>query len=124
MCYRGVCSVGAEWPADTKLIHWHNVDTSTFDIGRTTVPVDELTCIELNDAPRATVDSYRLRSMLARGRPRSNVQVAAHRRATLPWPEVSSGEDCPFERPRGTALTPGRHCPRLATVEGRAYLDL
>ncbi|MDQ1731805.1 MAG: hypothetical protein QOK10_1964 [Pseudonocardiales bacterium] len=45
-------------------IHWHSFDRATFDIGRTIVPVDATTTIGLYDAPRAIVDSYRLRNAL------------------------------------------------------------
>lgn len=45
-------------------IHWHSFDHATFDIGRTTVPVDEATSIGLYDARRSIVDAYRLRSAL------------------------------------------------------------
>lgn len=46
------------------VIHWHSFDRATFDIGRTTVPVDNATAIGLYDAPRTIVDSYRLRNAL------------------------------------------------------------
>jgi len=46
------------------VIHWHSFDPATFDIGRTIVPVDDVTTIGLYDAPRTIVDSYRLRNML------------------------------------------------------------
>lgn len=46
------------------VIHWHSFAPATFDIGRTTVPVDDVTTIGLYDAPRTIVDSYRLRNAL------------------------------------------------------------
>jgi predicted transcriptional regulator of viral defense system len=46
------------------VIHWHSFDQATFHIGRTTVPVDDITTIGLYDAPRTIVDSYRLRNAL------------------------------------------------------------
>lgn len=55
---------GAWHPRRSPVIHWHSFDRATFDIGRTTVPVDGVTIIGLYDAPRTIVDSYRLRSTL------------------------------------------------------------
>lgn len=49
-------------PRRGPVIHWHSFDPATFDIGRTTVPVDNVTTIGLYDAPRTIVDSYRLRN--------------------------------------------------------------
>lgn len=55
---------GAWHPRRSPVIDWHSFDRATFDIGRTTVPVDGATIIGLYDAPRTIVDSYRLRSTL------------------------------------------------------------
>lgn len=42
-------------------VTWHLFDPGTFEIGRTTVPVDEETSIGLYDAPRSIIDAARLR---------------------------------------------------------------
>lgn len=55
---------GVWHPRRNPVIDWHSFDRATFDIGRTTVPVDGATIIGLYDAPRTIIDSYRLRSML------------------------------------------------------------
>lgn len=55
---------GAWHPRLGPVIHWHSFDPATFDVGRTTVPVDDVTTIGLYDAPRTILDSYRLRSTL------------------------------------------------------------
>src|SRR5450759_1007957 len=44
------------------VVRWHSFDRATFDIGRTTVPVDDTTTIGLYSAPRTIVDTYRLRN--------------------------------------------------------------
>jgi len=41
-------------------IQWHSFEAATFEIGRTTVPVDDTTTIGLYSAPRTIVDTYRL----------------------------------------------------------------
>lgn len=54
-----------DWhPRLGSVINWHSFDRATFQIGRTTVPVDDTTAIGLYDASRTIVDSYRLRSTL------------------------------------------------------------
>lgn len=49
-------------PRLSAVVQWHSFDPATFDIGRTTVPVDETTPIGLYSAPRTIVDTYRLRN--------------------------------------------------------------
>ncbi|HEY5248255.1 MAG TPA: type IV toxin-antitoxin system AbiEi family antitoxin domain-containing protein [Dermatophilaceae bacterium] len=49
-------------PRLSGVIRWHSFDPATFDIGRTTVPVDDTTTIGLYSAPRTIVDTYRLRN--------------------------------------------------------------
>lgn len=51
-------------PRLSPAICWHSFDRATFDVGRTTVPVDDTTHVGLYDAPRTIVDSYRLRGRL------------------------------------------------------------
>jgi putative AbiEi antitoxin of type IV toxin-antitoxin system len=46
------------------VIHWHSFDPATYVIGRTTIPVDDVTTIGLYDAPRTIVNSYRPCNML------------------------------------------------------------
>jgi len=54
-----------DWhPRLGPVINWHSFDRATFDIGRTTVPVEDTTTIGLYDAPRTIIDSYRLRNTL------------------------------------------------------------
>ena len=48
-------------PRVSGVVRWHSFDRATFDIGRTTVSVDDTTTIGLYDAPRTIVDTYRLR---------------------------------------------------------------
>jgi hypothetical protein len=55
---------GAWHPRLRPVFDWHSFDPATFDIGRTTVPVDDATTIGLYNAPRTIIDSYRLRSAL------------------------------------------------------------
>lgn len=49
-------------PRLSGAIQWHSFEAATFDIGRTTVPVDDTTTIGLYSAPRTIVDTYRLRN--------------------------------------------------------------
>jgi predicted transcriptional regulator of viral defense system len=49
-------------PRLSGVIQWHSFEAATFDIGRTTVPVDDTTTIGLYRAPRTIVDTYRLRN--------------------------------------------------------------
>ena len=49
-------------PQLSGVIRWHSFDPATFDMGRTTVPVDDTTTIGLYSAPRTIVDTYRLRN--------------------------------------------------------------
>jgi hypothetical protein len=42
-------------------VTWHLFDLDTFEIGRTTVPLDEQTSTGLYDAPRSIIDAARLR---------------------------------------------------------------
>jgi predicted transcriptional regulator of viral defense system len=55
---------GAWHPRLRPIIQWHSFDAATFDVGRTTIAVDNVTTIGLYDAPRTIVDSYRLRNAL------------------------------------------------------------
>lgn len=47
-------------PRLSGVIQWHSFAAATFDIGRTTVPVDDTTTIGLYSAARTIVDTYRL----------------------------------------------------------------
>jgi len=49
-------------PRLSGVIQWHSFEAATFDIGRTTVPVDDTATIGLYSAPRTIVDTYRLRN--------------------------------------------------------------
>ena len=49
-------------PRLSGVIQWHSFEAATFDVGRTTVPVDDATTIGLYSAPRTIVDTYRLRN--------------------------------------------------------------
>lgn len=53
---------GVWHPHTGAAVRWHSFDPPTFDIGRTTTPVDDQTMIGLYDAPRTIVDAYRLRA--------------------------------------------------------------
>jgi predicted transcriptional regulator of viral defense system len=52
---------GTYRPAVRAPVTWHLFDRDTFEIGRTTVPLDEQTSIGLYDAPRSIIDAARLR---------------------------------------------------------------
>ena len=52
---------GTYRPAVRAPVTWHLFDPHTFQIGRTTVPLDEQTSIGLYDAPRSIIDAARLR---------------------------------------------------------------
>ena len=52
---------GTYRPAVTAPVTWHLFDPGTFEIGRTTVPLDERTSIGLYDAQRSIIDAARLR---------------------------------------------------------------
>ena len=52
---------GTYRPAVQAPVTWHLFDPDTFEIGRTTVPIDEQTSIGLYDAPRSIIDAARLR---------------------------------------------------------------
>jgi predicted transcriptional regulator of viral defense system len=52
---------GTYRPAVQAPVTWHLFDPDTFEVGRTTVPLDEQTSIGLYDAPRSIIDAARLR---------------------------------------------------------------
>jgi predicted transcriptional regulator of viral defense system len=52
---------GTYRPAVRAPVTWHLFSPDTFEIGRTTVPLDEQTSIGLYDAPRSIIDAARLR---------------------------------------------------------------
>ena len=52
---------GTHRPAVPAPVSWHAFDPKTFEIGRTTVPLDERTSIGLYDPSRSIIDAARLR---------------------------------------------------------------
>ncbi|NMO56052.1 hypothetical protein HH310_33340 [Actinoplanes sp. TBRC 11911] len=52
---------GTYRPRVAAPVTWHLFDRDTFEIGRTTVPIDEHASIGLYDAPRSIIDAARLR---------------------------------------------------------------
>jgi predicted transcriptional regulator of viral defense system len=52
---------GTHRPILSAPVTWHLFDRDTFEIGRTTMPLDERTSIGLYDAKRSIIDAARLR---------------------------------------------------------------
>jgi predicted transcriptional regulator of viral defense system len=51
---------GAWQPVVSAPVRWHKFDAETFDVGRTTLRLDDTHALGLYDAPRSIVDAYRL----------------------------------------------------------------
>jgi predicted transcriptional regulator of viral defense system len=52
---------GSHRPLVTAPVTWHQFDRATFEVGRTTLPVDGTVTIGLYSAERSIIDAFRLR---------------------------------------------------------------
>jgi predicted transcriptional regulator of viral defense system len=52
---------GAWQPVVSAPVQWHKFALATFEVGRTTIPLDDVYAIGLYDAPRTIIDAFRLR---------------------------------------------------------------
>lgn len=52
---------GTRVPTVTMPVSWHHFDAATFDLGRTTLPLDISTSIGLYSPERSIIDAFRLR---------------------------------------------------------------
>jgi predicted transcriptional regulator of viral defense system len=52
---------GAWLPVVSAPVQWHKFDPATFDVGRTTIQLDDSYVLGLYDTPRTIIDAFRLR---------------------------------------------------------------
>jgi len=55
---------GVWQPVVSAPVHWHKFNVATFDIGRTSLGLDDTRTIGLYDAPRSIIDAYRLQGVI------------------------------------------------------------
>ncbi|MFI5889066.1 hypothetical protein ACIA5D_02990 [Actinoplanes sp. NPDC051513] len=105
---------------------WHLFDPDTFEIGRTTVPLEEQTYIGLYDAPRSIIDAARLRHREGSELVYGALRRWLSRRGSSPSELLAMARRFPqSERTLREAMEISvNDRPTRATVAGRAYLDL